>query len=128
MPLAIELAASRRSVLSFSEILDGLNERFRLLRSKDLTAPERQRTMRGLLDWSYDLLSGNERIAFKRLSVFPESFSLVAATAAAAGDGLDPYDVPELVWSLADKSLLAVEPAANATRSSNVRVRACVRR
>jgi predicted ATPase/class 3 adenylate cyclase len=115
-PLAIELAASRGAVLSAAEILDGLDERFRLLRSGDRTAPERQRTMTALLDWSYDLLTAPERAAFERLSCFVGTFALDAATAAVAGGGIEAYDVPELVWSLADKSLVTVEPAANATR------------
>ena len=115
-PLAIELAASRGSVLSAAEILSGLDERFRILRSADRTVPERQRTMSALLDWSYDLLTAPERATFERLSCFAGTFALDAATAAVAGDGIDAYDVPELVWSLADKSLVTVEPAANATR------------
>ncbi len=115
-PLAIELAASRGAVLSAAEILDGLDERFRLLRSGDRTAPERQRTMTALLDWSYDLLTAPERAAFERLSCFVGTFALDAATAAVTGGTVEAYDVPELVWSLADKSLVTVEPAANATR------------
>src|SRR5437764_5535 len=70
MPLAIELAASRGAVLSVAEILEGLDHRFRLLRSRDRTAPERQRTMTALLDWSYDLLSSGERRVFDRPPVF----------------------------------------------------------
>jgi predicted ATPase/class 3 adenylate cyclase len=115
-PLAIELAASRGSVLSAAEILAGLDERFRILRSADRTVPERQRTMTALLDWSYHLLTAPERAAFERLSCFVGTFALDAAEAAVAGDGIEAYDVPELVWSLADKSLVTVEPAANATR------------
>ena len=116
MPLAIELAASRGSVLSAPEILAGLDERFRLLQSRDRTVPERQRTMTALLDWSRDLLTGDERAAFDRLSAFAGTFGLDAATVALAGTGIDAYDGPELVWSLVDKSLVVVEPAANATR------------
>jgi predicted ATPase/class 3 adenylate cyclase len=116
MPLAIELAASRCRVMSVAEILAGLDERFRLLRSSERGAPERQRTMTALLDWSYELLSPQERSALERLSVFIGTFDLQSASAAVAHDRIDPYDVPELVWSLAEKSLLMVEPAANATR------------
>jgi predicted ATPase/class 3 adenylate cyclase len=116
MPLAIELAASRGSVLSAPEILAGLDERFRLLQSRDRTVPERQRTMTALLDWSRDLLTSAERAAFDRLSAFAGTFGLDAAAAAVAGSGIDAYDGPELVWSLVDKSLVVVEPAANATR------------
>ena len=78
--------------------------------------PERQRTLEALLDWSYQLLSDGERMALCRLGIFAASFDTETASAALAADDLDAYDVPELVWSLADKSLIVVEPAANATR------------
>ena len=99
-----------------AEIDAGLEDRFRLLRGRDRTAPERQRTLEALLDWSYELLSDDEQTALCRLGVFAASFDTETATAALAADELDAYDVPELVWSLADKSLIVVEPAANATR------------
>jgi predicted ATPase/class 3 adenylate cyclase len=116
LPLAIELAASRAAVLSLEEILAGLDERFRFLRSSDRGAPARQRTLGALLDWSYDLLAPDEQTAFERLSVFAGTFGIDAAEAALGHSSLDAYDVPELVWSLVDKSLVTVEPAANATR------------
>ena len=94
MPLAIELAASRGAVLSAAEILDGLDQRFRLLRSGDRTVPERQRTMTALLDWSYDLLSAPERAAFERLSCFAGTFDLAAATAAVAAGAIGPTTCP----------------------------------
>ena len=56
------------------------------------------------------------RMALCRLGIFAASFDTETASAALAADDLDAYDVPELVWSLADKSLIVVEPAANATR------------
>jgi non-specific serine/threonine protein kinase len=116
LPLAIELAASRAAVLSFDEILAGLDQRFRFLRSGDRSAPARQRTLGALLDWSYDLLTPAEQTAFDRLSVFAGTFGMDAAEAALGHGDLDVYDVPEVVWSLVDKSLVLVEPAANATR------------
>ncbi len=116
IPLAIELAASRCGVMSVAEIVAGLDERFRLLRTRGRALPERQRTMTAVLDWSYELLSPDERAALERLSVFGGSFDVRGATAAVAHGGIDGYDVPELVWSLTEKSLLTSEPAANATR------------
>jgi predicted ATPase/class 3 adenylate cyclase len=116
LPLAIELAASRCTVLSLQEIYKGLDERFRVLRAQTRGTPERQRTMTALLDWSYDLLGPDERAAFMRLSIFGGSFTLSTATAAVGHSGVDPYDVAELVWSLVDKSLAGAEPAANETR------------
>ena len=117
MPLGIELAAARLSVLSPAEILQGLQRRFRLLRTSDPTAAPRQRSMQALLDWGQALLTPAEQVVFSRLSVFRAAFDLRAAAAAAAGSaGIDADDVPDIVWSLADESLLVVDRAAGETR------------
>ena len=116
MPLAIELAAARLAVLSPPEILTGLRQRFQLLRGRDPSAPARQRTMQGLLDWDYELLSPAEQVALARLSVFAASFNLRAASAAVGHGDVDPDDVPDLVWSLSDKSLVTVERTEGSTR------------
>ena len=116
MPLAIELAAARLTVLTPAEILDGLRHRFQLLRGRDPSAPARQRTMQGLLDWDYDLLGEPEQAALARLSVFAGSFNLRAASAAVGHGAVDVDDVPDLVWSLSDKSLVNVERTAGSTR------------
>ena len=116
LPLAIEIAAAQVGVLQLTEIRTGLNNRFRLLRSRDRALPERQRTMEGLLGWSYQLLSESEQRAFRRLSVFGGSFSIDAAEAALAGNGIDADDVPELIWALVDKSLIAADLSDSATR------------
>jgi predicted ATPase/class 3 adenylate cyclase len=116
MPLAIELAAARVGVLSLTEIRDGLRRRFNLLRTRDSTVPERQRTMRGLLDWSVALLATHEKAALSRLAVFAGTFDVSSAAAAVAHSGIEVEDVDELVWSLADKSLVVVERAMGATR------------
>ena len=116
LPLALELAAARMSVISPQELLDGLTDRFQVLRSHDPTVPERQRTLEALLDWSDRLLSPGERTCLRRLGAFGGSFSVAAATAAVAGDPVDAYDVPELLWSLADKSLVTADLTSSATR------------
>ena len=116
LPLAIEIAAAQVAVLTLSEIREGLNNRFRLLRSRDRALPARQRTMEGLLGWSYRLLDDNEQRAFRRLAVFAGSFSIDAAEAALADDVLAADDVPELIWTLVDKSLIAADVADSATR------------
>jgi predicted ATPase/class 3 adenylate cyclase len=116
MPLAIELAAARLAVMSPAEILEGLQRRFKLLRTSDPTAAPRQRSIQALLDWGNDLLDPPEQAAFGRLSIFNGSFDLDAAAAAAGYGAIDPDDVAELVWSLADKSLLVVDRTAGATR------------
>ena len=116
LPLALELAAARLAALSPDEVLQGLSDRFRLLRSHNPTIPERQRTLEALLEWSDRLLDDRERACLRRMAVLGSSFSIGAATAAAASREVPAYDVPELVWSLVDKSLVAADLTANATR------------
>ncbi len=112
LPLAIESAAAHASHLTLSEILDGLTDRFQLLRSESRSLPARQRTMEAVLDWSDRLLAPAERSALRRLSVFAGSFSLGGALAALGAD----LARPELVWALVDKSLAVADLAANETR------------
>ena len=116
LPLAIELAAARCDVLAPAEILARLGRQPTLLRSDDPTISARQRSLDDTIAWSHELLSTDEQLAFRRLGVFAAGFGLEAATAAVADDDIDPYDVPELVWSLVSKSLVASEPAAGSTR------------
>jgi Predicted ATPase len=100
VPLAIELAAARMKALSPREIRDRLSDRFRLLTG----GRGRHQTLRSAIDWSYDLLSEQERGLFRRLSVFKGSFDLVAVEA--IWPQSDPLD---LVEQLVDKSLVTVE-------------------
>jgi tetratricopeptide (TPR) repeat protein len=116
LPLAIELAAARCDVLAPAEILARLGRQPTLLRSDDPTISDRQRSLDDAIAWSYELLSTNEQLAFRRVGVFAAGFGLEAATAAVADEDIDPYDVPELVWSLVSKSLVTSEPAAGSTR------------
>jgi predicted ATPase/class 3 adenylate cyclase len=116
LPLALELAAARLTALSPDEVLRGLNDRFRLLRGQNPALPERQRTLEALLEWSDQLLDDREQACLRRLAVLAGSFSIEAATAATAADEVDAYDVPELVWSLVDKSLVTADLTANDTR------------
>ncbi len=116
VPLALEIAASKVAVLPPEEILTGLDDRFRLLRSRDSTLPERHRTMTALLEWSHDLLDESEQRAWCCLSAFAATFSLAAAEAAFGDDVADPDDVPELVWRLVDKSLVETDHSESATR------------
>ncbi|MBI2761498.1 MAG: helix-turn-helix domain-containing protein [Chloroflexi bacterium] len=81
MPLAIELAAARVSVMSPAQIADRLNDRFRLLTSGGRTALPRHQTLRAAMDWSHDLLTEPERALLRTLSVFAGGFTLEAAEA-----------------------------------------------
>src|SRR6266481_2152317 len=70
VPLAIELAAARIRALSVEQIADRIDDRFRLLATGDRTAPPRQQTLQAAVDWSFDLLTADEQILLRRLSVF----------------------------------------------------------
>ena len=109
IPLAIELAAARAKVLSVDQIAARLDDRFRLLTGGARTGPQHHQTLRATIDWSHDLLSAPEQTMFRRLSVFAGGFSLEAAEAVGAGDGIDEMDVLDLVARLVDRSLLVAE-------------------
>jgi predicted ATPase/class 3 adenylate cyclase len=102
LPLAIELAAARVRLLSPARMLERLDRRLPLLAGGARDLPERQRTLRAAIDWSYELLSPEERTLFARLSVFRGSFALDTAESAADAE----FDV---LASLVDKSLVRVE-------------------
>jgi predicted ATPase/DNA-binding CsgD family transcriptional regulator len=107
LPLAIELAAARVSVLAPAQIAARLNERFRLLGSGTSLAPSRHQTLIALLDWSYELLSEAERALLLWLSVFSGSFSLDAVGAVCDGV-IDEYELINLLAHLINKSLVVV--------------------
>jgi predicted ATPase/DNA-binding CsgD family transcriptional regulator len=110
MPLAIELAAASMRVLSPHQLLRRLDDRFLLLTGGSRTAPPRNRTLRATVDWSYDLLSKEERALFQRLSVFVGGFTLEAAEEVCSGAGVEKGAVLGLLSGLAQKSLLVVVP------------------
>ncbi|NUL82480.1 MAG: tetratricopeptide repeat protein [Armatimonadetes bacterium] len=109
IPLAVELAAVRVRALSVEQIAQRLDDRFHLLTGGSRTALPRQQTLRATIDWSYGLLSEEERLFFRRLSVFLGGWSLEAAEQVASGDGVDEYAVIDLLGNLVDKSLVNVE-------------------
>jgi predicted ATPase/class 3 adenylate cyclase len=112
IPLAIELAAARMRALSVENIADRLSDRFHLLTGGNRTALPRQQTLRALIDWSHDLLDEQERILFRRLAVFAGGWTLDAAEAVGAGDGLRQGDVLDRLTDLVDKSLVTLNPEA----------------
>jgi predicted ATPase/class 3 adenylate cyclase len=113
IPLAIELAAARCKVLSPQQIAERLDDRFRLLAGGSRTALPRQQTLRAAIDWSYDLLSAAEATLFQRLSVFRGGWTLDAAEAVCAGDGVDELAVLDLLANLVDKSLVLVDESTS---------------
>ncbi|HJP90056.1 MAG TPA: adenylate/guanylate cyclase domain-containing protein [Candidatus Limnocylindrales bacterium] len=118
LPLAIELAAARVRMLSPQLILERLSSSLDLSSgSRDL--PERQRTLRGAIDWSHDLLSDPERRLFRRLSVFAGGWTAELAEAVTNQDGDVGIDVFDGLESLADKSLVRIEPAGSGEEAAD---------
>ncbi|MBP1694247.1 MAG: LuxR family transcriptional regulator [Chloroflexi bacterium] len=121
IPLAIEMAAARMKMLSAEQIAARLDARFRLLTDGERTAHARQKTLRALIDWSYDLLLVPERALLGRLSVFAGGWSLEAAEEVCTGampvsspdhsasGGDEPLDVFELLGQLVSKSMVVID-------------------
>jgi predicted ATPase/class 3 adenylate cyclase len=116
IPLAIELAAARVRLLSIEDINNRLDNRFRLLTGGDRTALRRHQTLRAAIDWSYDLLTEPERRQLSRLSVFVGGWTLSAAEQVCSGDGIEEWEVMDLLTSLTDKSLVIAEEQEDAVR------------
>lgn len=106
LPLAIELAATKTKLLTAEQVLTQLGKGLGILSSKVLTLPERQRTLRGAIAWSYDLLSEADRRLFARLSVFSGGWSLESAEAVCDLEDLG-MDTLEGLASLVNNSLVA---------------------
>ena len=117
LPLAIELAATRTKVMPPEQLLARLQQSLTLLMSGARTLPERQRTLRGAIAWSYDLLTEAERSLFKRLSVFSGGWTLEAAERVAQPEGLG-LDALEGLSSLVDKSLVRADEHSGRARFS----------
>ena len=116
MPLALELAAARARVLAPVQMAERLGDSLRLLAAGSRTSLTRQQTLRATLEWSHDLLTGEERALFRRLAVFSGSFALDAAEAICEAGDLDRLQVLDLLDRLVDKSLVAVDHHAGEAR------------
>ena len=106
MPLAIELAAARVSVLPVAQIAARLDDRFRLLTGGPRTAEARHRTLRATIDWSHDLLDEPRRVLFRRLSVFRGGWTLETAEAVCADGAVTEVEVLDLLSGLVAHSLV----------------------
>lgn len=109
IPLAVELAAGRLRALSPGQLLERLDDRFRLLTGGDRNALPRHRTLRTAIGWSHELCTPAERLLWARLSVFAQTFDLEAAEYVCSGDGLDADDVLDVLSELLAQSVVARE-------------------
>lgn len=116
IPLAIELAAARVRLLTPGQIAARLDDCFHLLASGGRDSEPRQRTLRATLDWSYDLLSEEQRQLFSRVAIFAGGFALEAVEAVCPGEGLAADEVLEGLGGLVEKSLVVVEEARGEAR------------
>jgi predicted ATPase/DNA-binding winged helix-turn-helix (wHTH) protein len=114
IPLAIELAAARVRVFGLEGVADRIDDRFNLLTGGVRTALPRQKTLRATLDWSYELLSAQEREVLNRLGVFSGPFSMESASAVASSADIPPDTVIECLSQLVEKSLITVDGASRA--------------
>jgi DNA-binding CsgD family transcriptional regulator/tetratricopeptide (TPR) repeat protein len=119
IPLAIELAAARVGTLTLQQISQRLEDSIELLTRGGRTASPRQRTIRGTLDWSHDLLSEPEKVLFRRLSVFAGGSTLEALEVVTSGERVDQNEVMNLLSGLVEKSLVV----AKVTETEGVRYR-----
>jgi predicted ATPase/DNA-binding SARP family transcriptional activator/DNA-binding CsgD family transcriptional regulator len=116
LPLAIELAAARTKVLPPEAMLARLGSRLKLLGGAARDLPQRQKSLRATIEWSYELLDDTEKTLFARLSVFCGGCTLEAVEAVCDAEGDLSFDVLEGVSSLLDKSLISQEEGARGER------------
>jgi predicted ATPase/DNA-binding winged helix-turn-helix (wHTH) protein len=116
IPLAIEFAAARAAALGVEQIADALSDRFMLLTSGRRTAVARHRTLRAVLDWSYELLPEQEQRLFRHLAIFPAGFTIGAATAVMRANGPDVSAVVDGITNLVAKSLIVLDESQAPTR------------
>jgi predicted ATPase len=114
LPLALELAAARLRTMSADQIARRLDDRFRLLSTGNRTAQPRQQTLRAVIEWSWDLLTDQERTLARRMSIFPARTGIAAIEAVCSNETLAAGEVIYLLSSLVDKSI--VEQAGDGYR------------
>jgi predicted ATPase/DNA-binding SARP family transcriptional activator len=108
MPLAIELAAARLRTLSAAQLAERLDARFELLTGGSRTAVRRHQTLRAVVDWSWELLSGPEQVLARRLAIFPGGATLAAAEQVCQDTALPAEAVLPALFGLVEKSFLIV--------------------
>lgn len=116
LPLAIELAAGWTRILSPRQLLEGLDDRFRLLTGGSRRAVPRHQALLASIAWSHDLLTEPEQVVFRRLAAFSGFFDLDGATAVAGDPAADDDHIVEMLGRLVDKSLVVCEQAGREIR------------
>jgi predicted ATPase/DNA-binding winged helix-turn-helix (wHTH) protein len=116
IPLALELAAARADLFSLAQLAQGLNDRFGILTRGRRTAFARHQTLRGLLEWSYQLLSPTEQSLLRRLSVLPSTFDISDAAELARRNTEESGAHLDGVTNLVAKSMLTVDVSGEAAR------------
>ncbi|MCD9900151.1 hypothetical protein LUR56_08755 [Streptomyces sp. MT29] len=116
IPLALEMAATRVRSLGVAELEARLDDRFPLLATGSRSAPERQRTLRSVIDWSWDLLDEEERAVLRRLAVHSDGATLDAAEVVCGAGGPDRAPVIDVLARLVDCSLLVVAEGTDGPR------------
>ncbi|MBC6459046.1 BTAD domain-containing putative transcriptional regulator [Actinomadura sp. HBU206391] len=116
IPLALELAATRVRALGVRELAARLDDRFRLLTGGRRDAPARQRTLRAMIDWSWEPLTEPERVVLRRLAVHADGCALEAAEQVCAGEGMRSTEVLDVLARLIDRSLVVVAEDATGPR------------
>lgn len=116
IPLALELAAARIKMMTVKEIAERLDDRFRLLTGGVRTTLPRHQTLRAMIDWSYNLLSEQEKTLFRKLAVFVGGWTLEAAESVCSGEGIESDSILDLMAQLVNKSLIIVEGVENESR------------
>ncbi|GAA2229857.1 BTAD domain-containing putative transcriptional regulator [Streptomyces nogalater] len=106
LPLALELAAARLRSMDVEQIAHRLDDRFRLLATGNRAAQPRQRTLHAVIEWSWELLTGQERTLARRMAVFPAPTGADGVEAVCSGGTLPAGDVPYVLGSLVDKSFV----------------------
>lgn len=113
LPLALELAAAQTRAFTLAQIAQRLNQRLDLPADPSSPALPRQRTLRGLVEWSHDLLTEDERTLYRRLGAFAGGFTLEAAEPVCGAFPLTPQRVMDLLARLVDQSLVILRPEAD---------------
>jgi non-specific serine/threonine protein kinase len=106
LPLAIELAAARTRALSLGQVLERLDDRFRILTGRQRPGPARQQTLLASIQWSYDLCTRQEQLVWARLAVFADGCQLDAIEGVCAGSEIGSEEILDILESLIEKSIV----------------------